>query len=119
MVKNQLVMQETQEVLVLSLGWEDPSPPLPPSHEEMATHSSILTLGNPIDRGTWRTAVHGGGGGRKELDTTERARARARTHTHTHTHTHTQRGPFMETLSWPDMSKTHTSFHATSSDPWT
>ena len=30
MVKNQPVMQETQEVLVLSLGWEDPSPPPPP-----------------------------------------------------------------------------------------
>ena len=38
MVKNPLVpMQETQETLVRSLGWEDPL------EKEMVTHSSILT----------------------------------------------------------------------------
>ena len=38
MVKNPLVpMQETQETLVQSLGWEDPL------EKEMVTHSSILT----------------------------------------------------------------------------
>ena len=35
-VKNPLAMQETQEIWVWSLGWEDPL------EEEMATHSSIL-----------------------------------------------------------------------------
>ena len=35
-VKNPPAMQETQETLVRSLGWEDPL------EEEMATHSSIL-----------------------------------------------------------------------------
>ena len=36
MVKNLLAMQETQEIQIQSLGWEDPL------EEEMATHSSIL-----------------------------------------------------------------------------
>ena len=36
MVKNPPAMQETQETLVQSLGWEDPL------EKEMATHSSIL-----------------------------------------------------------------------------
>ena len=36
MVKNLPAMQELQEVLVRSLGWEDPL------EKEMATHSSIL-----------------------------------------------------------------------------
>ena len=35
-VKNLLAMQETQEMLVQSLGWKDPL------EEEMATHSSIV-----------------------------------------------------------------------------
>ena len=35
-VKNPPAMQETQEMQVWSLGWEDPL------EEEMATHSSIL-----------------------------------------------------------------------------
>ena len=35
-VKNPLSMQETQEIRVQSLGWEDPL------EEEMTTHSSIL-----------------------------------------------------------------------------
>ena len=36
MIKNPPVMQETQEMLVQSLGWEDPL------EKGMATHSSIL-----------------------------------------------------------------------------
>ena len=43
-------MQETQ---VQSLGQKDPL------EKEMATHSSILALENPIDRGAWWAAVHG------------------------------------------------------------
>ena len=43
-------MQETQEMGVGSLGWEDPSV------EEMATHSVFL-LGDGMDRGTWRVTV--------------------------------------------------------------
>ena len=41
--KNLLPTQETQETWVRSLGQEDPL------EEEMATHSSILTM----DRGAW------------------------------------------------------------------
>ena len=43
-------MQETQ---VQYLGWEAPL------EKEMATHSSILALGNPMDRTAWWAAVHG------------------------------------------------------------
>ena len=46
-------MQETQETWVASLGWEDPL------EEGMATHSSILALENPMDRGAWWATVHG------------------------------------------------------------
>ena len=42
-----------QETWVLSLGWEDPR------EKEMATHSSIPCLGNPMDRGAWWTTVYG------------------------------------------------------------
>ena len=37
---------------VRSLGWEDPL------KEEMATHSSILGLGNTMVRGAWWPTVH-------------------------------------------------------------
>ena len=37
---------------VLSLGQEDPL------EEGMATHSSILTLRIPVDRGAWQAIVH-------------------------------------------------------------
>ena len=47
MVKNLLAMQETW---VRSLGREDPL------EKEMATHSSILALGIPMDRGAWWVA---------------------------------------------------------------
>ena len=46
-------MQKTQESpAVWSLGQEDPL------EEGMATHSSILALENPVDRGAWQAAVH-------------------------------------------------------------
>ena len=38
-----------QDTWVQSLGWEDPL------EKEMATHSSILAWGNPMDRGAWQT----------------------------------------------------------------
>ena len=49
-IKNLPAMQETQ---IHSLGWEDIL------EKEMVTHSSILCLGNPIDKGAWQTTVHG------------------------------------------------------------
>ena len=41
------------EAWVRSLGWEDPL------EEGMVTHSSILVWRIPMDRGAWRTTVHG------------------------------------------------------------
>ena len=46
-------MQESQEMWVLSLGWEDSL------EEEMATQSSLLCLENPIDRGAWQASSWG------------------------------------------------------------
>ena len=51
-VKNLPAMQETQEIQFQFLGQEDPL------EKEMATHSSILAWGNPMDRRTWLAAVH-------------------------------------------------------------
>ena len=48
-VKN---LPEMQETLVQSLDWEDPR------EKEMAAHSSILGLENPMDRGIWWAIVH-------------------------------------------------------------
>ena len=48
-----LPMQETQEMQVWSLGWEDLL------EEEMATHSNILAWRIPMDRGAWWAAVIG------------------------------------------------------------
>ena len=42
-----------QELQVQSLSQEDPL------EEEMATHSSILGLENPMVVGTWQATVHG------------------------------------------------------------
>ena len=42
-----------QETWVRSLGWEDPL------EKEMATHSSILGLENPMDREAWQAKVYG------------------------------------------------------------
>ena len=41
-----------QEIQVQSLGWEDLL------EEEMAAHSSIFCMENPIDSGAWWTTVH-------------------------------------------------------------
>ena len=49
-VKNLPAMQETQ---VRFLGWEDPL------EREMAVSHQYSHLGNPVDRGAWRAAVHG------------------------------------------------------------
>ena len=42
-----------KEMRVRSLGGEHPL------EKGMATHSSILAWGNPMDRGAWRATVHG------------------------------------------------------------
>ena len=47
-----LPMQETQEMVVQSLGQENPM------EEEMATHSSILAWRIPWT-GAWQATVHG------------------------------------------------------------
>ena len=52
MVKNLPKIQETQEIQVRSLGQEDPL------EDEMATHSSISCLKNPMNRGAWWATVH-------------------------------------------------------------
>ena len=49
-VKNLPAIQEMQEMQVQSLGRED-------LKKEMATHSSILALKNPMDRGPWQATV--------------------------------------------------------------
>ena len=49
-VKNLPTMQE---LWVQSLGREDPL------EKETATHTSILIIGNSMDRGAWRVMVHG------------------------------------------------------------
>ena len=59
-VKNQPAMPETW---FISVHWEDAL------EEGMTTHSSILAWKVPMDRGAWRTTVHGV----TELDTTEHA----------------------------------------------
>ena len=49
MAQNLLAMQE---IRVPSLGQDDPL------EKRMVTHSSILTLRIPRDRGAWRATVH-------------------------------------------------------------
>ena len=46
-------MQETQEMLFQSLGWEDPL------EKEMATHFQYFCLESPMDRGARLATVHG------------------------------------------------------------
>ena len=53
-IKNLLAIQETQELWVQSLGQEDPV------EKEMATHSSISCLKNPMDREARWATVHEG-----------------------------------------------------------
>ena len=60
-VKNSPVMQETQEMQVQSLGWEDPL------EKGMATHSSIL----PGESHGQRSLAAYSPRGLKESDTTE------------------------------------------------
>ena len=50
MIQNTFTMQGIQ---VQTLDQEDPL------EKEMATHSSILVLKNPIDSGAWWATVHG------------------------------------------------------------
>ena len=52
-VKNLPAMQETQEMRVQSLGWENCL------EEGMATHSSVFAWRIPMDRGAWWATVHG------------------------------------------------------------
>ena len=53
MVKNPLIMQETQETQVRSLGWEDSL------EKGMATHASILAWEMPWTEEPGGTEVHG------------------------------------------------------------
>ena len=57
-----------QENWVQSVSWEDPR------EEGMATHSSILAWGNPVDIGVLWVTVH----------RVTKSQARLSTHTHTH-----------------------------------
>ena len=52
-MNNRLPVQETEEMGVQPLRQEGPL------EEGMATHSSALAWRIPVDRGAWRTAVHG------------------------------------------------------------
>ena len=45
-------MQETEQMQVQSLGWEDHL------EKSMAVHSSILAWRTPMDRGDWLDTVH-------------------------------------------------------------
>ena len=51
-VKKPPARQDMQEMWVPSLGQEDPL------EKGMATYSSILVWGSPMDRGAWRAMVH-------------------------------------------------------------
>ena len=53
MVYNPPAMHEVQDMPVRSLDGKDPL------EEEMAIHSSISYLENPMDRGAWWTTVRG------------------------------------------------------------
>ena len=52
-VKNPPAFQETQEMRVQPLGWEDPL------EKEMATPSGILAWKNRMNKGAWKATVHG------------------------------------------------------------
>ena len=49
--RTHLLVEETKETWVRSLGWEDPL------GEGMATQASIFALENPTDREAWQVAV--------------------------------------------------------------
>ena len=78
-----LPMQETQEVRVWSLGWEDPV------EKEMATHSNILAWKIPWTEDTGRLQRDG-----KESDITKKLR----------TYTHIPRSINMKTSQWKPLS---------------
>ena len=69
-----LPMQKTQEMQVVSLGWEDAL------EKERATHSSILAWENP-----WTEEP----GGLQSMGV-PKSQTQLIIYTHTHTHTHTQ-----------------------------
>ena len=52
-MKNPPTMQETHEMLLPFLGWDDPL------EEDKATHSSILAWRISMDRGAWQATAHG------------------------------------------------------------
>ena len=52
-MKIQLPMQETQEMLDISLGGEDPL------HQGNGNPLQYSCLENPMDRGAWQATVHG------------------------------------------------------------
>ena len=52
MVKNLPAVQETQEMWIQSLGWEDPL------EEEMSTCLQYSCQENPMDRGARHSTVH-------------------------------------------------------------
>ena len=62
-VKNPPAIQETQEIWIQSLGWENYL------GKEMASHSSTgkFCLENPMNRGAWRATVHGMAKSRTQL----------------------------------------------------
>ena len=47
--------------------WAQSLDPEDPLEKEMATHSSVLAFGNPMDRGAWKALVHGVIEGRTRL----------------------------------------------------
>ena len=51
-VKSPPAVRELLEAWLPSLGREDTT------EEGVATHSSILSLKNPVNRGAWRATVH-------------------------------------------------------------
>ena len=61
MVEDPPAVQETKEMQVQSLGWEDPL------EEENGKPLQYSCLENPMDRGAWWATVHGV----TESDTTE------------------------------------------------
>ena len=66
-----------QETWVQFLSQEDPL-----EEEDMATHSRVLGLGNPVDRGAWQAPL-------RAHEVTKSQTRLSNSHTHTHTHTHT------------------------------
>ena len=77
------------EMQVPFLGWEDPL------EKGMATHSNILSLENPIDRGAWQAMIHGVTKSWTQLSM------------HTHTHIHNQEALYIKILPWANLRPPH------------